>query len=298
MKHIFVRFSGISLLSVLLLSGCRYSFDLQNSGLEPRICIMSYIEEGEEGTIDIYKTVPVYETGKADMSLTAPSFSLKCNGKEVDAEYEMIGDECLRISHPEFRSGDIIELKASADGLETVSASTAIPEAFPNFTQQFSFDEDNNRSIHISYEEGQGKNYYGAAVEYRAAFKGHPNTYTVGFCSPILGYDDMSLDKNAYSPVVTYIKDKYIFVWNEEAKGEYDIKFSLNYLTTEQKQFRLHLYRLSEEMYRKLNAQYDAESNPFAYMGMSSPSFTYTNIKNGVGHFCACSVTVSEWMTE
>lgn len=301
MKHIKMSFRacrGISLLCILLLSGCRYSFDLQDSGLEPRICIMSYINEGEEGTIDIYKTVPVYETGNADMSLITPSFSLKCNGNEIDAEYEMIGDEGLRISHPEFRSGDLLELTASANGLETVYASTTVPEAFPKFTQQFRFDEDNNRSILISYEEGQGKNYYGAVVEYRVPWKVNPNTYSIGFCSPIQGYDELSLDKNAYSPVVTYIKDRYIFVWNEEADGEYEIKFSLDYLTQTQKQFRLHLYRLSEEMYRKLNAEYDADSNPFAYLGMSSPSFTYTNIRNGVGHFCACSVTVSDWMTE
>ena len=288
----------ISLLCILLLSGCRYSFDLQDSGLEPRICIISHINEGDEGEIEIYKTVPIYEAGRADMSLVSPSFSVKCNGTEMDVPYELIGNEGLRISLPEFRSGDILELTAGADGLETISASTTVPEAFPEFTQQFRFDEDNNRSILITYEEGTGKNFYGASVEYRVPYKLNPNTAFTGFCYPVNGYDELTIDSNAYSPVAVYVKDKYIFVWNEEAKGEYEIKFRLDHYADTGMKFRLHLYRLSEEMYRTLNAEYDSDSNPFAYLGMSSPSFTYTNIKNGVGYFYASSTTVSQWMTE
>ena len=54
----------------------------------------------------------------------------------------------------------------------------------------------------------------------------------------------------------------------------------------------------SEEMYRKLNAEYDADSNPFAGLGLSSPSFTYSNIDNGAGWFCAYSKSISDWMIE
>lgn len=288
---------AVCLLILMLLTGCRYSFELRDSAAEPRICLMSYICEGEDGEIEIYRTVPVNEAGSAAEDIISPSYSLKCNGEEVETSFEMIGNKGLKISHPGFRCGDRIEITASADGIETAKASTTVPEHFPAFTQEFRFDEDGNRSILIEYEEEEGRNYYGAAVEYNLGQK-NPYTRTLGFALPIEEYDKLSLDKDAYSPVVAYVMDRHIFVWDEEEDGQYEIKFTFNNYTSKDNKYRLHLYRLSEEMFRKLNAEYDANVNPFAGLGMSSPSFTYTNIGNGVGYFCSCSSIVSDWMAE
>jgi hypothetical protein len=292
MKHIF---KSILLLTLPLLSGCRYSFDINDSGLEPRICVMSYICSGEEAEIEVYKTVPVYATGNADMTLISPSYSLKCNGKEVEIFSAGVPNDGLMLSSPAFKAGDVLELTVGAEGLETVTASTTIPGGFPGFTQEYGFDEDGNRSITLQYEK-EREGYYGANVEYR--IEGKSGFVYEGFAFPIEGYDDLSINSNAYSPIVTYINDKHIFVWDDEADGKYEIKFRDNTLTKGVRKYRLHLYRLSEEMYRKLNAEYDADSNPFAGLGLSSPSFTYSNIDNGTGWFCAYSKTVSDWMIE
>ena len=292
MKHIF---KSILILTLPLLSGCRYSFDINDSGLEPRICVMSYICSGEEAGIEIYKTVPVYATGNADMTLVSPSYSLKCNDEEVDIYSAEVPNDGLILNSPAFKAGDVLELTVGAEGLETVTARTTVPGSFPEFTQTYGLDEDGNRSIIIEYMKEAGS-YYGANVEYR--IEGENGFVYEGFAFPIEGYDEISIDNNAYSPVVTYINDKHIFVWDDEADGKYEIKFRDNTISKGVRKYRLHLYKLSEEMYRKLNAEYDADSNPFAGLGLSSPSFTYSNIDNGAGWFCAYSKSISDWMIE
>lgn len=292
MKHIF---KSILLLTLPLLSGCRYSFDINDSGLEPRICVMSYICSGEEAGIEVYKTVPVYATGNADMTLVSPSYSLKCNGEEVDIYSAEVPNDGLMLNSPAFKAGDVLELTVGAEGLETVTARTTVPGNFPEFTQTYGLDEDGNRSITLRYEK-ESESYYGANVEYR--IEGENGFVYEGFAFPIEGYDEISIDNNAYSPVVTYINDKHIFVWDDEADGKYEIKFRDNTISKGVRKYRLHLYKLSEEMYRKLNAEYDADSNPFAGLGLSSPSFTYSNIDNGAGWFCAYSKSISDWMIE
>lgn len=292
MKHIF---KSILLLTLPLLSGCRYSFDINDSGLEPRICVMSYICSGEEAGIEVYKTVPVYATGNADMTLVSPSYSLRCNGEEVDISSTEVPNDGLMLNSPAFKAGDVLELTVGAEGLETVTARTTVPGSFPEFTQTYGLDEDGNRSIIIEHKKEAGS-YYGANVEYR--IEGENGFVYEGFALPIEGYDEISIDNNAYSPVVTYINDKHIFVWDDEADGKYEIKFRDNTISKGVRKYRLHLYKLSEEMYRKLNAEYDADSNPFAGLGLSSPSFTYSNIDNGAGWFCAYSKTISDWMIE
>lgn len=292
MKHIF---KSILILTLPLLSGCRYSFDINDSGLEPRICVMSYICSGEEAGIEVYKTVPVYEAGNADMALVSPSYSLKCNGVEVETSSAAVPNDGLMLHSPAFKSGDVLELTVGAEGLKTVTARTTVPEGFPEFTQTYGFDENGNRCIVIEYKE-EAEEYYGANVEYRIE-RENGSVYE-GFAFPIEGYDEISLDNNAYSPVVTYINGKHIFVWDDEAEGKYEIKFRDNTISNGVRKYRLHLYRLSEEMYRKLNAEYDADSNPFAGLGLSAPSFTYSNVDNGTGWFCAYSKAISEWMIE
>ena len=45
-------------------------------------------------------------------------------------------------------------------------------------------------------------------------------------------------------------------------------------------------------------AEYDRDNNPFKDAGMSSPAFTYTNVRNGVGYMCSCSAAQSEWIKD
>ena len=51
-------------------------------------------------------------------------------------------------------------------------------------------------------------------------------------------------------------------------------------------------------MYRHLFAEYDRQNNPFKDMGLSSPAFTYTNVKNGTGCLCGYSAVRSQWIED
>ena len=42
-------------------------------------------------------------------------------------------------------------------------------------------------------------------------------------------------------------------------------------------------------------ADYDSSYNVFAGVGFSSPSFTYSNIRNGLGYFCGYRMSETEW---
>ena len=101
--------------ATVCLTGCRYTFDLEGSDLKPMIALRSCICADSTAVIEVHKTVPVTEISKADTALVNPAYSLRCNGKEVDATCEMIGEGGMRISSQAFRSGDRIEVTFSAD---------------------------------------------------------------------------------------------------------------------------------------------------------------------------------------
>jgi len=292
-------------LMVLVLGGCRYSFDLKDSGLEPKICVMAVMAEGEETGIRVCKTVPVYEVGKADAEMAQPRFTLLCNGKEVEAGEAEACEDGYRINAEAFRSGDLIELRVEAEGLEAVAASTVIPEQFPPYTQEMYQDEDRNYCVRVTYEDDpETRDYYGAVVEYRTYMTSGELNPHIHTAPPLSWNNEISIDPDAYAPAVIQIKEMdhdWMFIWKDEdgENSSYEMKIHYESYGNGGKGIqdtRIRLYRLSEEMYRRLYAQYDIESNPFAGIGMSSPSFTYNNIKGGVGWFCSYSSVTSEWM--
>ena len=275
------------LILILLLSsvsGCRYSFDIEDGGLEPCICVMSYICADSLFSADIYKTVPVYLAGKEDMDLVSPSYSLKCNGKEVETASFGIADHGTGISSGAFRAGDELEITVSAEGMETVRATTTVPGSFPEHSAETYVDEKGNNCARIYYKDDKNSvDYYAVAVETSITIQNEDSAplITTGFAMPPSGIDEASIDPSAYSPVVHQFELKYL---------------TNRYSNVTETAVRFHLYRLSEEMYRYLYAQYDSIYNPFANMGLSSPAFTYSNVLNGTGWFCAYSVVCTDWM--
>ena len=292
-------------LMVLVLGGCRYSFDLSESGLEPKICIKAVMAEGEVTGIEVCKTVPVTDIGKADAGMASPQFTLLCNGEEVEAVMQETEGGGYRIDAQAFRSGDVVELRVQSEGLEAAMASTAIPEQFPHYTQEMYQDEDRNYCVRVTYEDDpETRDFYGAVVEYRTQMTtgGHnPHIFTA---DPLVWSNEISIDPDAYAPAVVQLEEfdyDWMFIWKDEDEEKNSYEMKIHYQSfgnggEKAQDTRIRLYKLSEEMYRRLYARYDIDSNPFAGIGMSSPSFTYNNIKGGVGWFCSYSVVTSEWM--
>lgn len=284
------------------LTGCRYSFDIEDSGLEPRICVKSYICTDSTTVIEIHRTIPIDEISSTASAAIYPSFSLLCNGEEVETASTGMANGGMRIEAGTFCEGDRLSLTAGADGLETVKAETSIPDGFPEYSFKDYTDTDGNKCVLLKYKDNpQSRDYYGAAVEVRHTWQypqdGIQHT-TTSFV--YVNDSDISLDRYAYAPVTAWFEEHYTFIWadQEEEDDSYEMRTDIGISPADDRklEIRLHLYKLSEEMYRTLYAYYDANSNPFAYIGLSSPSFTYSNVSRGVGYFCGYSKTVSEWM--
>lgn len=299
--------------ALICLTGCRYTFELGDSDMKPMIAVRSCMCADSLTMIQVHKTVPVTEISKADTSLVNPGYSLRCNGKEVDASHSMIGEGGMSINGPAFRSGDKVEITFSAEGMETVTASTVIPDEFPEYSLNFRESNEGYNTLTINYKDNPNKtNYYGVRIWWKGRRIIHNGNGEIEqefpmktSVKPYGNYDSIQIDPGAYSPVLVGTSDGDIYFWSDEDEedDEYEVLFTYTYGwdveagTIEVDGLRCQFFSLSEEMYRVMYADYDSSYNPFAYIGFSSPSFTYSNIRNGLGYFCGYRTADTGWFT-
>ena len=62
-------------------------------------------------------------------------------------------------------------------------------------------------------------------------------------------------------------------------------------------EYRMELYRLSEELYNYCKAQYLGNFDMLSNFGVSPPNFTYSNIRGGIGITGAMSSSFTPWYT-
>lgn len=288
-----------------ILTSCTYTFELKDSHLKSMAAVRAKICADSTVVIHVDKTVPLTQIGNVDTTLVSPHYSLLCNGKEVETTFEMDGMGGMVIKSDSFKNGDRLEFTFSTDDMETATAVTEIPQQFPKYTISMA----TSNKVRIVYEDDPQKNNYYAAI--------------VQWCGTVLTYDNegslipykfvedgsvylpvdleaIDLDPGAYSPTVTKHDGRYIYFWSDkdEEDNVYELIFNYQYAADSimDRKVRCLLFTLSEEMYRTMFAEYDSNYNPLAYLGLSSPSYTYSNIRNGLGHFCGYSVTPSEWI--
>lgn len=294
----------IILISFLAATSCRYSFELDTYGLEQRIAVRSVIGAEDSTSILVHKALPITEIGNEDTYMDNAAVILKCNGKEVETSSVRLDKTGFRFDAGVFKHGDRIEIIAGADGIETATAVTTIPEKFPDFEVDLKVVENGIRHLNIAYEDNpETEDYYGVSVLRQVVLNATPDVLLPE--SPIwpISYGEgLTLDPNAYSPVFTLWNGLSLFIWKDgdETDNTYDIFFRHDYenYQIKERQVKCRLFKLSEELYRTILAEYDLSDSPFASLGLSSPSFTYTNIKNGVGWFCSYSTIDSEWISD
>lgn len=299
---------------MLAMTGCKYPFELDYKDVEPMTAIRSYICADSLVTVDVHKTIPLAKLAVSDSTLINPHYSIKCNGTEVDAEASMLGASRMVLSSGAFKSGDKLEIVFKSDDTETAVASTVIPDSFPEYELKLGKNENAERNLKIIYKDNpDAADYYGAIVKW----KGIQGVY-VGYDEiqytevtdmdiiPPSGYNDLQLEPEAYSPILLSFNGDYLYIWKDldEEDNEYDLSFNYRlqwdgYITeVKDAEIQCSLFKLSEEMYRHLFAEFDSNSNPFVEAGFSSPAFTYSNVRNGLGYFCGYSVVQSEWIKD
>ncbi|MBQ7811369.1 MAG: DUF4249 family protein [Bacteroidales bacterium] len=293
-------------LVLLVLSGCRYSFEIYDIGLEPTLCIRSFICADSTASITVHKAVPVTHAAFLDTAIVSPSLSLTCNGEAVAASVTKSGKGNRIFGSQAFKPGDTIEISMETEDVERVSAVTTVPGLFPECTTEFYTDADGEKAVRVSYKDDpETEDFYGICVMYEAEAKEDAEiisgkTHTEDAWP--LGYvDHLTLDNSKKAPAVSNMMDgNYLFIWKDvdEEDNEYEVSYMDPGLSDfYRKSVYLRLFKLSEETYKTLYADYEQHYDEFAYLGFDSPSFSYTNINNGVGYFGAYSVRETEPVT-
>lgn len=315
LKTLWPERRNLLIITVLLsLTGCRYPFDLDNGNVRPMAAIRSYICADSLVTIDIDKLIPLSQLATTDAGLISPHYQLKCNGKEVDCDESMIGEGKMSLHADAFRSGDRIEIVFGSEDTETAVASTVIPGTFPEYELELYKSSIAERNMKIRYKDDPGTDDWYAAV---VKWKGLQERY-VGLDEPQIvevtdqkiyppeGYNDLQIEPESYSPIIMSFNGDYLYLWkdSDEDDNEYDLCFNYRsqwdgYASSvKDAEVQCTLFKLSEEMYRHLFAEFDSWNNPFTEAGLSSPAFTYSNIRNGAGYLCGYSVVNSEWVKD
>lgn len=308
---------GLFLLAVTVfcLSGCKYTFELNDKDMKSMLAVRTYMCADSLSTIYIHKTVPLTQIDKADTTLVSPRYTLTCNGKKVEARDSMIGEGGMAIIAEGFKMGDEISLTFETGDMETAFANTTIPEAFPQHSMELTTKGSTaTRTLIISYKDNpETEDWYGVSVRWSGlVHKQYSNDYTntyyenSGKTYPPQGYSDINLQPEAYSPLVVSFKDEYLYFWKDtdEADDTYELLFNYNQRydyennEVENRRIQCSLFKLSPQMYRHLYAEYDRQNNPLIDLGFASPTFTYSNIHNGLGYFCGYSETLSAWIED
>lgn len=304
----------ILILLMLALTGCRYPFELDTKDVKPMAAVRSYICADSLVTIDIDKLVPLSQLATADTTLVNPHYSLKCNGVEVGCDESMTGEGRLSLRTDAFKSGDRIELVFESDDTEMAMASTVIPDRFPEYKLELCRSADAQRVLKIRYKDDPDTDdWYAAVVKWNGLHERYVGLekpeiveVTGQRIYPPTGYNDLQLEPEAYSPIIMSFKGDFMYIWkdSDEEDDEYDLCFNyrsqwgVSTDTVKDAEVQCTLFKLSEEMYRYLFSEFDSWNNPFSEAGLSSPAFTYTNVKNGAGCLCGYSVVHSEWVKD
>lgn len=297
------------------MTGCKYPFDLDYRDAKPTVAIRSYVCADSIVTIDIHKTVPLSQLATADSILHNPHYSLKCNGVGVDVDETPVGDGRLVLRTEAFRSGDKIELVFESDDTETIVASTVIPGTFPDYELELRESDVADRNLKIRYKDNPDTDdWYGAVVKWRGVrvedvglqYPQYSEVENQDIVPPT-GYNDIQLEPEAYSPILLDFNGGYhLYIWKDadEKDNEYDLHFNYRaqwdgfVMDVEDPEIQCTLFKLSNEMYRHLFAVFDYMNNPFMNAGLSSPAFTYSNVRNGIGYLCGYSMIKSEWIKD
>lgn len=280
--------------------------------------------------VRIANTIPVSSSANVSPEKFNPQVNLKINGQDVMLErYNAMNYSHSLIPHNSLyaaykvKPGDELELSASAPGYESVHSTAVIPKEFPEVKVNFSEDDNNNtvKAVATFTDDGQTKDYYGAqlVVDQTLTFHyGNHFEWTVftryfpwmydGKDETVTGisgeeFMDVNFDGIKYGSVWYNPTTAITRCWND-----YHFQGKTKTITIETKmfedthfpnpsdkdneciQYKLLLYRFSDEMYRYFTMMDQINNNDFAHWGLAPSGFTYTNIEGGLGIFAGYHV--------
>lgn len=319
-------------------SSCRYTFDLTGLSDKGKI-YMVCIPGGSDTTIfELKYTVPLAGSGAKPASVENAAVSFSVNGSP---EKLLLSDgsdpripEGSFYTLRKFSAGDVLDLSASAEGIDDISAETVVPDRFPDVqteigleTEYNSFGQYDALALKVSFrDDPASEDFYGIMVQGQVYYVRNFDTAQEDFPAadycyfPYVFTDDTQdissekpelrvnytggnrLNEDSSDPEMLLFNDGSfngrIVEMSVNINYSQDFRYTMNTGTVEcRSRYRFILFKLSPEFYDSIKAWYNRSYNlPYVEYVMSSPSFVYTNIRGGLGFFGAVNVSVSEWM--
>lgn len=302
-----MRYSIIFLLSsaiMLISTSCESEFELKGMDDEDRLHItfipstfMLPHEMAITGARSVNKPAQEYQ------SPSNLSIRLTADGEEIALEAK---DQDHFLAHYEFIPGQIVRIEASADGFRPAYAETVIPEPVKEFkTTIVKSDEDYNSRLKVTVEypdNPETKDVYGALVVCETVDTHTGTRFSeTGDIYPI--YDDFGETECRTASFNNFD----IAYWNdskETSGGRQKMEFEFTGTVydagshTVEIKYQVLLLKVSPEFYRYYNGQWDADNNALSFIGLSAPTFTYTNIMGGIGVLGSISYAESGWIAD
>lgn len=312
----------IGSIGACLLSSCTHYFDLDKVAEPSKLVVYCYPGIGDTTVVHLSRSIPVNETDGDFQNIKNADVRISANGNPIQLQRT---DKALPgvpaqsyYALTGFKENDRIELAASAEGMQPVSAQTTIPTSFPlNYIRmEKKRSSSNTLQFQLNFNDnGYTDNYYAVTLETKWMewrnenySEGSERTYLDLSDEPLLhtsGLDDVILnDKNFYQNLY-YWNDKQIqgksytlrlnTLYYADYDETYDYGNEQEHVIAKRK-YRITLYTLSEEFYKYLKSINDQQNNDLSNSELAPMRITYTNVNRGLGIVGGCRLIRTEWI--
>lgn len=312
MKRIYLMIS-----LAFLLCACEMEFEIKGVDGEDRLymeCTASTLSDVSEirvvGVRSINKPVKDYQSPAGlDVRMTV-------EGNEVELlSRESADNEEKYIYGVSVEPGQKLRIEASAPGYASAYAETQVPYPVEDFDVRLERLDDERYRLIVEYRDNpETVDMYGAFLMARKIRESADGTVSLyesehyeNFVHESDYFDVSTMRFMDYDGVEMAVWNDSRAVSGERQSVEFKIRRRKDYesdlsnyfgedIGMMRPQYRLVLLKMSPEYYRYINGQWDSDNNALSWMGLSAPTFTYTNVIGGLGVFGCFSASLSEWL--
>lgn len=332
-----MKISPCIIILALLCTSCNYSFDLKGLDGKGKIYV-TCISRGADTTVfDVRTTVSISDVPDRPLPVTSSRASLTVNGSGAellrsDGSVPGVAEGSF-YTLDRFSSGDVLEFRASVDGLDDVSARTQVPGSFPEVSVDAGLEmyepDDYSESLRLTVkfmDDPSEEDFYGIIVKSRVTYDAGgsldpadmPFKDYESYPYVILPDDNdessskervLHVDYDLRNSFEGSVSDVQLILWDDVGfnGGTASLDLFLNhepdyYFTFQgarvecRTEYRLLLLKLSPEAYYAAKACYICMHNSYGDIGLSSPAFIYSNVIGGIGYFGAMHQSESDWI--
>ena len=207
----------------------------------------------------------------------------------------------------EMLPGDVVEIRASAEGIPPVKASTVIPRSVEDINAETKV-KNGLESLKLSFPDDPAtRDFYGVQVLEEKTLEGETSQYTVApFHKNMQPLGGMISTDAPYATIGfngKYLSYKYMRDLNN---GRFDMTFKYKDEREEDEEeetpdgasyrHKIRIYSLSEEFFRYVKSREALRGNEFTEMGLAPMAIPFSNVEGGFGIVAGWSISESGWI--